>query len=237
MQLFPLTDIEPLQSPAHLKRELPLSNSQLQFLHHSRQTITNVLNRTDPRLLLVVGPCSIHDITAAKEYARKLKTLSAAVSDTFVLVMRVYFEKPRTTTGWKGMLYDPFDGSNNIQAGLVMARKLLLDLADMEIPAGTEFLNPIAAPYLSDLISWGSVGARTVTSQIHRQMASGQPMPIGFKNPTDGNLDSAINALIAAKNSHAFLGDQRRRAGSHNPHSGQYPLSPSAERWRAEAEL
>lgn len=207
MKFFPVTDSETLISPYQLKRELPISEMQERFIAKSRKTITALLDRTDPRLLIVAGPCSIHDITAAKEYASKLKVLSAALTETFVLVMRVYLEKPRTTTGWKGMLYDPYlDGSSNIEAGLVLSRQLLLDLADLEVPVATEFLDPLAASYLSDLVSWGSVGARTVSSQIHRQMASGLPMPIGFKNTTDGNLDIAINALVSAKAPHCFLG-------------------------------
>jgi 3-deoxy-7-phosphoheptulonate synthase len=198
---------EPLLTPLQLKEALSLSDTHRQFIHQSRQTIARILRNKDQRLLLIVGPCSIHDSKSAKEYASRLKELASQVQDTFFIAMRVYFEKPRTTIGWKGMVYDPhLDGSHEIQQGLMTARKLLLDLAEMHMPAGTELLDPLAACYLHDLFTWGSVGARTTTSQIHRQMASGLSMPIGFKNSTDGNLDLAINAVIAAEAPHSHFG-------------------------------
>lgn len=221
----PAQDAEPLPSPKELKRVWPLKPSHQQFVDASRRTIASILNRTSSKLLLIVGPCSIHDPQSAKEYAIRLRQLAAAVSDHFFIVMRVYFEKPRTSTGWKGLLYDPFlDGSHRLTEGLKITRQLLLDLAEMEIPAATEFLDPIASVYFQDLISWGCVGARTVTSQIHRQMASGVPMPVGFKNTVEGNIKAAIHAVLAAQISHAFLGVQEngqvafKKTGG-NPHT------------------
>ncbi len=166
-----------------------------------------ILRREDPRLLVVVGPCSIHDVDGALEYGRKLKSLRDEVAEQMEIVMRVYFEKPRTTIGWKGLINDPnLDGSYDIEAGLKKARRLLLDLTSMGLPAATEFLDPIIPQYTADLVSWAAVGARTTESQTHREMASGLSMPIGFKNGTDGSLQIALDAMQSARTPHSFLG-------------------------------
>ncbi|WP_390623630.1 3-deoxy-7-phosphoheptulonate synthase [Vibrio mangrovi] len=196
-----------LITPEALKEKLPLSEKAQQFIHQSRQTIADIIHKRDHRLLVVCGPCSIHDLDAAKDYARRFKELSAAVSDQLYLVMRVYFEKPRTTVGWKGLINDPhLDGSFDIEHGLHVGRQLLVELAEMEIPLATEALDPISPQYLSDTFSWAAIGARTTESQTHREMASGLSMPIGFKNGTDGSLATAINAMQAASSSHRFMG-------------------------------
>lgn len=202
-----IDDQTPLPSPQDLLRELNPTSEQRSFINASRNEIKNILNGQDPRLLLIVGPCSIHDPSAAKEYALKLKELRESIADTFYVVMRVYFEKPRTKMGWKGMLHDPWlNGSQDIATGMRWTRKLLLELADMNIPSAAEFLDPSSMYYLSDLISWGCIGARTAASQTHRQMASGLPMPTGFKNSTDGNVDIAINGILSASVPHSFIG-------------------------------
>ncbi|MBS0634684.1 MAG: 3-deoxy-7-phosphoheptulonate synthase [Verrucomicrobia bacterium] len=189
-------------TPNELKRTYASSH-----IAQARTTIANILQGKDPRRLLIVGPCSIHNIDYAKEYAKRLKTLANEVQDSFYICMRAYFEKPRTTLGWKGLLYDPFlDGSNKIEEGLKMARELLEYLQGLEIAAATEFLEPLSYHYLGDLISWGSIGARTCHSPIHRQLASYIPMPIGFKNPIDGNIEIAIQACLTARKPHTFLG-------------------------------
>lgn len=196
-----------LITPEALKRALPISQHALKSIGHSRQIISDIVHHKDHRLLVVVGPCSIHDISAAKEYARRLKQLHDELSDSLYIVMRVYFEKPRTTIGWKGLINDPdFNGTFNIEKGLHIARQLLIDLAEMELPVATEALDPISPQYLAELISWAAIGARTTESQTHREMASGLSMPVGFKNGTDGSLNTAINALQAAASSHSFMG-------------------------------
>ena len=196
-----------LITPQALKQAMPVSTHALSVIQQCRQTISDIIHRKDHRLLVVCGPCSIHDIDAAKDYAQQLKALHDELSDSLYIVMRAYFEKPRTTVGWKGLINDPnLDGSFNIQQGLHIARKLLLDLAEMELPLATEALDPISPQYLAELISWSAIGARTTESQTHREMASGLSMPVGFKNGTDGNLDTAINALKAAAMSHSFMG-------------------------------
>ncbi|MBV7314215.1 3-deoxy-7-phosphoheptulonate synthase [Shewanella sp. NIFS-20-20] len=196
-----------LKSPNQLKQELPLTERHLEFVRQSRQTVADIVHKRDPRLLVITGPCSIHDLTAAKEYAHKLKALQQALCDDFFIVMRVYFEKPRTTVGWKGLINDPDrDGSFNVEKGLRQAREFLLFLAELELPAATEALDPISPQYLSELISWSAIGARTTESQTHREMASGLSMPVGFKNGTDGKLEVAINALMSAASSHRFMG-------------------------------
>jgi 3-deoxy-7-phosphoheptulonate synthase len=196
-----------LPTPAQVKSALPLTPRAEQTVLGGRATIRRILDHTDPRLFVVLGPCSIHDLQAAHEYAQRLKALADEVSDTLVLVMRVYFEKPRTTVGWKGLINDPFmDDSFHIEKGLYMARELLLHLAEMGLLAATEALDPITPQYLSDLIAWTAVGARTTESQTHREMASGLSTPIGFKNGTDGSLTVAINALQSASSPHHFLG-------------------------------
>lgn len=196
-----------LISPAALKDKLPASTRALQTIVEGRNTINSILDRRDPRLLVVVGPCSIHDIDAAMDYAQRLQSLAAEVKDTLVIVMRVYFEKPRTTTGWKGLINDPdLNDSFRIEEGLHIGRKLLLDIAELGLPTATEALDPISPQYLQDLISWSAIGARTTESQTHREMASGLSCAVGFKNGTDGSLTVAINALQSVSNSHHFLG-------------------------------
>lgn len=202
-----ISSTQPLPTPYDLHKKLPSTPLQRQFVSHTRHAIQQVLDGHDPRLLLIAGPCSIHDITAAKEYATLLRNLAATIGDMFLVVMRVYFEKPRTSLGWKGLLYDPLlDGSHDIKTGLHMTRQLLIDLAAMGIPTAAEFLDPSSAHYFGDLISWGCIGARTTPSQTHRQMASGLPMPVAFKNSTDGNVNVAINGIIAASMPHSFIG-------------------------------
>ncbi|MGF1684633.1 3-deoxy-7-phosphoheptulonate synthase [Photobacterium minamisatsumaniensis] len=196
-----------LITPQELKAKLPVSEEALSFVRESRQIIADITHKRDHRLLVVCGPCSIHDIEAAKEYAVKLKQLSEALSDQLYIVMRVYFEKPRTTVGWKGLINDPhLDGSFEVEEGLHIGRQLLIDLVEMGIPLATEALDPISPQYLGDLFSWAAIGARTTESQTHREMASGLSMPVGFKNGTDGSLGTAINAMQAAASGHRFMG-------------------------------
>lgn len=198
---------EALITPDQLKHELPLTETARQTVSHGRQVVRDILDGKDHRLFVVVGPCSIHDIKAAHEYAERLKKLAAEVSDTLYLIMRVYFEKPRTTVGWKGLINDPYlDDSFKIQDGLHIGRKLLCDLAEMGLPTATEALDPISPQYLQDLISWSAIGARTTESQTHREMASGLSSAVGFKNGTDGGLTVAINALQSVSSAHRFLG-------------------------------
>jgi len=197
----------PLASPAQLAAELPTTDVHRASVSRGRAQIEAVLRQDDPRLMVVVGPCSIHDERSTMEYAERLARLSEQVQDHLLVVMRVYFEKPRTTVGWKGLVYDPnLDGTFDINEGLRRARKLLLDVTAMGLPAGTEFLDPIVPQYLADLISWTAIGARTTESQTHRQMASGLSMAVGFKNRTDGNAQVAVDALIASQAPQAFLG-------------------------------
>lgn len=196
-----------IPSPEKLHSEFPLSPEDRNFINSCKKTICRILNGEDPRLLLITGPCSIHDIPSALEYATKLQTLSSSISPFFFPVMRVYFEKPRTKTGWKGFLSDPWlDGTCDIASGLQLTCKLLVSLAGMGIAAAAEFLDPSSANYFGDLVSWGCIGARTVESQIHRQIASHLPMPVGFKNSTSGNIEVAINSILSASNPHIFLG-------------------------------
>ncbi len=198
---------EVLITPAQLRKELPASQEVVDFVSASRQTISDIVHHRDPRLLVVAGPCSIHDIDAAKEYARRLKRLHDELGDKLFIVMRVYFEKPRTTVGWKGLINDPhLDGTFELEKGLRIARELCLWIAELGLPAATEALDPISPQYLSELFSWSAIGARTTESQTHREMASGLSMPVGFKNGTDGNLGTAINALQAAASGHRFMG-------------------------------
>ncbi|MGF1739431.1 3-deoxy-7-phosphoheptulonate synthase [Photobacterium satsumensis] len=199
-----------LITPQELRTKLPVSENALNFVRQSRQTIADITHKRDHRLLVVCGPCSIHDIEAAKEYAVKLKALSEELSDQLYIVMRVYFEKPRTTVGWKGLINDPhLDGTFEVEEGLHIARQLLIDLVEMGIPLATEALDPISPQYLGDLFSWAAIGARTTESQTHREMASGLSMPVGFKNGTDGSLGTAINAMQAAASGHRFMGINR----------------------------
>jgi len=200
-----------LLSPDALKQELPVSDQALKAIQQSRKQIADIIHHKDHRLLVICGPCSIHDVKAAKEYARRLKKLQLELSDSLYIVMRVYFEKPRTTVGWKGLINDPhLDGSFKIEQGLRKARKLLIDFAEMELPMGTEALDPISPQYLGEFFSWSAIGARTTESQTHREMASGLSMPVGFKNSTNGSLDTAIDALRAAASSHRFMGINRQ---------------------------
>jgi len=199
--------IRPLVPPAILLEELPLSEEGSVMVARAREQVVRILNGEDDRLLVVVGPCSIHDPVAALDYARRLRRVAdELVADLFV-VMRVYFEKPRTTVGWKGLINDPrLDGSFAINEGLRIGRRLLLDLVDLGLPAGCEFLDPITPQFISDLVTWGAIGARTTESQVHRELASGLSMPVGFKNGTDGGVQIAIDACRAAAHPHRFLG-------------------------------
>ena len=197
----------PLISPEALKKEMPVPEATARAVVEGRRVIEDIIAGRDHRLLVVTGPCSIHDTGAALEYAKRLKVLSHQVQDTLFLVMRVYFEKPRTTVGWKGLINDPhLDGSCDITEGLRRARQLLLDIVEMGLPTATEMLDPITPQYIAGLVCWSAIGARTTESQTHREMASGLSMPVGFKNCTDGGLDHAVNAMIAAGSPQHFLG-------------------------------
>jgi 3-deoxy-7-phosphoheptulonate synthase len=194
-----------LPSPAQIKSEYPLRARD--FIAASRKTAQQILERKDRRLAVIVGPCSIHDPESALEYAKRLKKLTPEISKTFFPIMRLFVEKPRTRLGWKGMLYDPhLDGSNDIAAGLRQSRALFLQIADLGVPCATEILEPIAAPYFDDLIVWGLIGARTSASQPHRQIASGLPFPVGFKNDSQGELDVAIAGILASRIGHSYIG-------------------------------
>jgi 3-deoxy-7-phosphoheptulonate synthase len=196
-----------LPSPAQLLREVAKTEAQSEFIAKARADINRLIFTDDKRFLLIVGPCSIHDTRAGAEYAQRLAKLAAEVADRVLIVMRVYFEKPRTTVGWKGLIMDPhLDGSHDIATGLRTARKFLGEVLDMGLPTATELLDPITPQYIADLICWSAIGARTAESQTHRQMASGLSMPLGFKNGTDGSIQTAINAIKAAAQSHTFLG-------------------------------
>jgi 3-deoxy-7-phosphoheptulonate synthase len=198
---------EVLITPAKLKQDLPLSQKALDTVLNGRATLRNILDRKDSRLFIVIGPCSIHDVKAAKDYAKRLKSLADEVNDTLYLVLRVYFEKPRTTVGWKGLINDPYmNDSFKVEDGLHIARQLLLDVAEIGLPAATEALDPNTPQYLQDLISWSAIGARTTESQTHREMSSGLSSPVGFKNGTDGSLDVAVNAMLSVRHPHHFLG-------------------------------
>ena len=198
---------EILITPEQLKKELPLEGKALSVIRESRNIIQNILERKDHRLFIVLGPCSIHDVDAAMDYAKRLKVLAEKVSDSLYLVMRVYFEKPRTTVGWKGLINDPYlNNTFQIEKGLHIGRKLLLDIAKEGLPTSTEALDPISPQYMQDVISWSAIGARTTESQTHREMASGLSSPVGFKNGTDGGLTVATNALQSVSSPHNFLG-------------------------------
>ncbi|HEX2913807.1 MAG TPA: 3-deoxy-7-phosphoheptulonate synthase [Chloroflexia bacterium] len=202
-----LISTENLISPQELKQLVPITETALNTVIEGRRTVRAILDHEDPRLLAVVGPCSIHDEKAAVDYARRLRDLAEKVSDTLFVVMRVYFEKPRTSIGWKGLINDPYmDNSYKIQDGLIKARRVLLECTEMGLPAGTEALDPITPAYLSELISWAAIGARTTESQTHRELASGLSMPVGFKNGTDGSIQVAIDAMHSAMAPHSFLG-------------------------------
>lgn len=206
-------ELVPLVSPQELKAELPMTEAANRTVVAGRHAVQRILRKEDTRLLVIVGPCSIHDPQAALEYARRLSALRQELADRICIVMRVYFEKPRTTIGWKGLINDPhLDGSDNMAIGLQTARRLLLAINEMGLPAGTEMLDPITPQYHADLVTWAAIGARTTESQTHREMASGLSMPVGFKNSTGGNLQVAIDAMESARHPHTFLGiDQEGR--------------------------
>ena len=200
-------EVTPIIAPNDLKQVFPLTAEGASFVKQSRNTIKSILRGEDKRLIVVVGPCSIHDPKAAIEYAEKLAALSKQVGDKLFLIMRVYFEKPRTTVGWKGLINDPdMDGTHKISKGLGVARQLFCAITDLGLPIASEMLDPITPQYLSDMISWGAIGARTTESQTHREMASGLSFPVGFKNGTDGGLKIATDAMAAACRPHSFLG-------------------------------
>jgi len=200
-------EIVRLLSPRELRTHLPSAEAISATVARSRERIIRILRQEDPRLLVVIGPCSIHDKKSAVEYAERLNALRMEYADRMEIVMRVYFEKPRTTIGWKGLINDPhLDNSHDIETGIRTARRLLLDIAAMGLPAATEFLDPIIPQYIAELVSWAAIGARTTESQTHREMASGLSMPVGFKNATDGSLQIAIDAMGAAKHPHSFIG-------------------------------
>lgn len=196
-----------LPSPAELMAELPLGPERAAEVERARVKIAEIIANEDDRLLVVVGPCSVHDPDAALDYARRLKVTADALDDDLLVVMRVYFEKPRTTVGWKGLINDPrMDGTYHITEGLRIARKLLTDILDIGLPVGCEFLEPNSPQYIADAVAWGAIGARTTESQVHRQLASGLSMPIGFKNGTDGNVQVAVDSLVSAADPHVFFG-------------------------------
>jgi 3-deoxy-7-phosphoheptulonate synthase len=189
-----------------VRKELPITELSAKTILNSRKVIEDILDEKDDRIFVVIGPCSIHDPIAAMDYAKKLKKISQEVSENLFIIMRVYFEKPRTTVGWKGLINDPMlDGSFEINKGIRIGRKLLLDIVDLEIPTGTEYLDLISPQYIADIISWGAIGARTTESQCHRELSSGLSCPVGFKNGTDGNLQITIDAIKAASGAHHFL--------------------------------
>lgn len=200
-------EIVRLLSPRELKALTPVTPAVNATVARARERVVRILRREDPRLLVVIGPCSIHDEKSALEYAHRLSRLQKEMADRLEIVMRVYFEKPRTTIGWKGLINDPhLDGSQDIETGLKIARRLLLAINDLDLPAATEFLDPIVPQYIADLITWAAIGARTTESQTHREMASGLSMPVGLKNSTDGSLQVAIDAMAATRHPHSFLG-------------------------------
>ena len=202
-----IVNTRPLISPELLRDELPLTEADQVSVVQSRTAVTEVLNGADDRLLVIVGPCSIHDPVAALDYAKRLAAVASELTDQLCIVMRVYFEKPRTTLGWKGLINDPhLDNSFDVNHGLRIARKLLLDIVELGLPVGCEFLDPITPQYIADTVSWGSIGARTAQSQVHRQLSSGLSMPIGIKNSTEGDVQVAVDAIKAAANSHVFPG-------------------------------
>jgi len=201
-----IIEIQELSTPEDVRKELPITDLSAKTILNSRKVIEDILDEKDDRIFVVIGPCSIHDPIAAMDYAKKLKKISQEVSENLFIIMRVYFEKPRTTVGWKGLINDPMlDGSFEINKGIRIGRKLLLDIVDLGIPTGTEYLDLISPQYIADIISWGAIGARTTESQCHRELSSGLSCPVGFKNGTDGNLQITIDAIKAASGAHHFL--------------------------------
>ena len=221
-----VVEVVPIISPIKLKKLIPVSDTALKTINKARIEIKEILTAGDHRLLVIVGPCSIHDKEAALDYAIRLKKLADDVSETILLVMRVYFEKPRTTVGWKGLINDPeLDGSHKVNEGIELARTILLETNNLGLPCATETLDPVTPQYLADLISWSAIGARTTESQTHRELASGLSMPVGFKNGTNGELNVALNAMKSALQSHHFLGINQeglssviRTSGNQNVH-------------------
>ena len=201
-----ISSVQNISSPDEIKKKYEVPRDLYESIHESRQIIHNIINKKDPRLLVIIGPCSIHDEEAVQHYSDKLALIKSSFPNLFI-VMRVYFEKPRTITGWKGLIMDPdLDGTCDINKGLYLARKIMVDIVEKEIPIACEFLDTISAQYISCLVSYGAIGARTTQSQLHRQMSSGLSVPIGFKNTTDGNINIAINSILASRESHTFLG-------------------------------
>jgi 3-deoxy-7-phosphoheptulonate synthase len=206
-----IKSLRPLVAPVEMKREFPMTDASNRTVIDSRRAVEDIIHRRDDRLLAVVGPCSIHDTDAALEYAGRLQAVRERIQDKIYVVMRVYFEKPRTKLGWRGLILDPYlDGSYDVEEGLRRARKLLLDITGMGLPAGSEMLDPIVPQYIDDLVSWASIGARTTESQTHREMASGLSMPVGFKNGTDGDVRTAVNALASSRHPHSFIGTDQQ---------------------------
>lgn len=202
-----IESVDQLTPPQTVKSQIPLSKEAQQTVITGRRAIRDILDRTDPRLIVITGPCSIHDPEAAMDYARRLAALNEKIKDRYLIIMRVYFEKPRTTVGWKGYINDPhLDHSYDMKYGLRSARRLMLDILDLGLPIATEFLDPIVPQYVGDLVSWAAIGARTIESQTHREMASGLSMPVGLKNATDGSVQRAVEALISSSSPHNFLG-------------------------------
>ncbi len=243
-----IANLRPLIPPAILMEELPLSDEASALVAKAREQVARVIHGRDDRLLVVVGPCSIHDPAAGLDYARKLKKPAAEFAEDLLVVMRVYFEKPRTTIGWKGLINDPhLDSSFVINEGLRRARRFLIDVADLGLPVGTEFLDPITPQFIADLVSWGAIGARTSESQVHRELASGLSMPVGFKNATDGNLQVAIDGVRSSANPHHFLSVTKQgvaaivategnedchvilRGGSNGPNHGEEAVAGAGE--------
>jgi 3-deoxy-7-phosphoheptulonate synthase len=219
-----VASFDPMPTPEDLHLRLPLTDRAGEVILQGREALKNILDRKDPRLFVVVGPCSIHDPEAGLDYARRLKALQEEVADSLLLVMRVYFEKPRTTTGWKGYINDPdMDDSFHVERGMHNARKFLLDVSELGLPTATEALDPISPQYLGDLIAWTAIGARTTESQTHREMSSGLSTPVGFKNGTDGDIDIAINAILSASHPHSFLGlNSQGRVSVVRTHGNRY---------------
>lgn len=219
-----ILSISPLPSPEDIKSQLPMSLESVAHVVRARQQIMNILDGKDPRLMVIVGPCSIHDCESAIEYARRLTRLHEEVKDKLMLIMRVYFEKPRTTVGWKGLIYDPdINGAYNIEKGIFAARSLLLKIVELGLPAATEMLDLVLPQYMADAVSWAAIGARTTESQTHRQLASGLSMPVGFKNSTDGSVEAALDAISTARSCHSFIGvTEDGRSGVFRTTGNQY---------------
>ncbi len=224
-----VASLDLMPSPDEVKSRLPLTEAAADTVVKGRRTLEAILDGKDQRLFLVVGPCSIHDPVAGLDYARRLARLAEELSDVATIVMRVYFEKPRTSLGWKGFINDPFmDDSFRIDVGMEKARRFLLDVNELGLPAGTEALDPIAPQYYGDLVAWTAIGARTSESQTHREMSSGLSTPVGFKNGTDGDVEAAVNAIVSASRPHSLPGRQRSGAVGRRPHPRQQATGTSS---------